>query len=218
MSNYQTVLLDLDGTLVDSSPGVIHSLQQALSSFGLTETAAHLKTLIGPPIATILLQLYPQVFVNPDHLKRAIHCQRVYYATIGVHESIVYPDVVTVLSALAEAGKPLFVATSKATQAAKHLLKFHHLAPYFIDIIGSPVTLNGANKSAIISHLLKKYPDYALDTMCMVGDRHHDINTATALGIASIGVTYGYGSASEIALANPTHTIANFKDLLELLA
>ena len=210
--------MDLDGTLIDSSPGVIHSLQKALSSFGLSESEQHLKTLIGPPIAKILLQLYPQVFVNLDHLKRAVNAQRVYYATTGVHESVVYPHVAEVISALREQGKPLFVATSKSTVASKKLLKFHRLADYFIDVIGSPVTLNGANKSAIIAYLLKKYPNLATGTMCMVGDRHHDINAATGLGIASIGVTYGYGSLSEIDLANPTHTIASFKDLLGFVA
>lgn len=51
----------------------------------------------------------------------------------------------------------------------------------------------------------------------MVGDRHYDLRAAQAVGIPSIGVLYGYGSAEEIASCAPTHTAATVETLGRLL-
>ena len=54
-------------------------------------------------------------------------------------------------------------------------------------------------------------------SIVMVGDRHYDLAAANAVGVPSIGVLYGYGSAEEIASCAPTHTAASVEALGSLL-
>ena len=51
----------------------------------------------------------------------------------------------------------------------------------------------------------------------MVGDRRHDIDGARACGVASVAVTWGFGSAEELAAATPDHTVSSVGELRSLL-
>src|SRR3989338_10364639 len=136
-TSYSCILFDLDGTLVDSSLGIVNSFQHALAQVGIFEPEERLLTLIGPPIAEMLRTLHPERFADPKLLKRTIDYQRAYYKAQGVHENTLYPSVEDLLYTLKKHQKKLFIATSKPTVFAKKILENQKLDHYFEAIIGS---------------------------------------------------------------------------------
>ena len=215
--NYNLILFDLDGTLLDSSLGVLRSFQHALAYFNQDVSRETLVAKIGPPAPEIFMQLFPDIFSAPNNLRKAMRLQRTYYSTIGVKESERYAGIEEVLKTLHQAGKKICVATSKPTIYAKKILSHHGLDHYFEWISGSTLNLSRSKKIDVITHVLKKYSRLPLTEIIMVGDTHHDINAAQATKINSLGVTYGFGSKRDIHFSAPTHCIDNISELLRIL-
>ena len=212
-----TILFDLDGTLVDSSIGIYNSYCAALSYFNCTIDLKTLKNKIGPPVPVTLQTLFPDLFSDEKNLRKALSEQRKYYRKKGFCESKVYPGIVTLLDSLEKSGKILCVATSKPTLFAKKILIHQNLLSYFDVVIGSTLNLSRTKKTDIIAAVLKKFKSVSLDKIIMIGDRHHDIDGAKENNIASIGVTYGFGSENEILAAKPSfiaHNTAELKGFL----
>ena len=209
---YQTVLFDLDGTLTDSAPGVIHSVQYALKKYGITEAYDNLQCFIGPP----LIQSF-QKFYGFDHEKaaEAVAYYREYYSAGGIFENSVYPGIPEVLARLKEAGKYLAVATSKPEFFAKQVLDHFGLTGYFDFIGGALMDETRTTKEEVLAYTLT---EMKIDpkTAVMVGDRENDATAARALGVSCIGVLYGYGSREELATAGCTVFARQPKDIFRI--
>lgn len=215
--SFELILFDLDGTLVDSSPGIVNSFQYALQQFNLHATSERLISMIGPPVVEIFQTLYPEVFSNASHVKKALQYQRHYYSTQGVNESHLYPNLTELLFFLKNQNKILAVATSKPTVFAKKILQRLELTQYFDKIVGSTLNRKREKKSEIILEILKKYKTIKKDNIVMIGDRYHDIHAAKLHNIYSIGVTYGYGLKEEIVNAKPHYIVDRAVDLKNIL-
>ncbi len=211
MQNYQVVLFDLDGTITDSKLGILNSVLYSLAKFDISiEDLDSLNCFIGPP----LLESF-QEFCHFDKAKAhlAIQYYREYFANTGIFENAVYPGIPQLLSHLKDAGKQLLVATNKPTVFAERIISHFQLDDYFAAIIGSNLDGTLGTKTAVINYALSKVPQVAKENAIMIGDRKHDIIGAQQNGIASIGVTYGYGSSDELQLAQPTYLTDTVEDL-----
>ena len=209
---YQTVLFDLDGTLTDSAPGVIHSVQYALEKYGIAEAYENLQCFIGPP----LIQSF-QKFYGFDHEQaaEAVAYYREYYSAGGIFENSVYPGIPEVLARLKEAGKYLAVATSKPEFFAKQVLDHFGLTGYFDFIGGALMDETRTTKEEVLAYTLTEMK-IDPETAVMVGDRENDAQAARALGIDCIGVLYGYGSREELAAAGCTVFAKQPKDIYRI--
>src|SRR3954447_13138404 len=106
------VLFDLDGTLVDSTPGIWASVRVAAAALGLPEpTPAQLTAMVGPPLQDgFALALGVPVADVP----RAVAAYRAHYAAGALLDVTVYDGVPDLLAALREAGATVAVAASPA--------------------------------------------------------------------------------------------------------
>lgn len=112
-------------------------------------------------------------------------------------ENAVYPGVKEMLETLNAAGKRLYVATSKPTVYAVRILQHFDLNNQFVGIYGSELDGTRTNKADLLAYLLEV--EHLLpSTVAMVGDRKHDVLGARRNGFLAVGVTYGYGSETEI--------------------
>jgi phosphoglycolate phosphatase len=190
------VLIDLDGTLTDSRPGIVASIQHALRALG--HDAPHesaLQKYIGPPLHAAFRELLP---VNQDSdVARAIAAYRERYVAIGMFENAVYSGVLEALKLLRNRGARLFVATSKPQVFAQRILEHFELSHFFDKIYGSELDGQRTDKIDLISYLLAKSQLQKSETV-MVGDRHHDIVGAMTNGVRAVGVLWGYGSRAEL--------------------
>ncbi len=197
------VLFDLDGTLLDPKPGIIGSVQFALRSLGLpVPPVDDLLHVIGPP----LRDSFPRLGVPAADVERALVFYRANYSGAAgttlpaMFDADAYPGIADELAALKRADCRLIVATSKPHVFAKPILREKKLAHYFSAIHGAELDGTRDDKTDLIAHIIATEnidPTQAL----MIGDRRFDIAGARNNGLRSIGVTWGYGSLSELRTA-----------------
>ena len=89
MGNYQNIFLDLDGTIMDSGPGIKKSVQYALDHFSLhNQPEEKLRRFIGPALTDSFMNVYG---FTAEQAEEALAYYREYYPTIGIFEASIYP-------------------------------------------------------------------------------------------------------------------------------
>ena len=209
------LLFDLDGTLIDSSEGIVRCLQQALTAMGRpAPPAAGLRRRIGSPLPTILAPLLGTT--APAVVQTAVRHYRERYAAVGLYEASVYDGVPAVLDTLASSGHRLWVVTSKARVYARRVTEHFGLAGRFRDVCG-PDLVDFGPKGGLIRDLLRREGLAAAATV-MVGDRAEDILAAHENGLRAIGALWGYGTADELRSAQPAGLAERVQDLPAIVA
>ncbi|MBP2650584.1 MAG: HAD-superfamily hydrolase, subfamily variant 1 [Firmicutes bacterium] len=213
--SYDIILFDLDGTLTDSKPGIIKSVQYALDKCGIYEPDLDkLIPFIGPPLLESFQEFYS---MERPQAEQAIGYYREYFSKTGIYENAVYPEIIELLASLTNCGKRLIMATSKPAVFATQIAKYFALEQYFTTIVGSNLDGTLTSKTEVVACALSAVSDKLRRRSVMVGDRKYDIIGAQSNHIDSIGVEYGYGTSEELSLANPTHLVANVDELKQLL-
>lgn len=211
MQGFDAVLFDLDGTLLDSAPGIFDSFRHTLAQFGTAATPQQLQRFLGPPLRDSFAQLLP-----PGDVERAIAIYRERYAAMSGPLTGVYPGVPQMLAALRAAGYTVCIATSKLQPVAQRLLSEKGLQDAFDFIGGSAGDTALDTKTAVMRHVLRQP---ALQGKCavMVGDRDNDMQGAADCGLPALGALYGYGSAEELAPFAPLAMLPSVEALRDWL-
>ena len=208
----KTILFDLDGTLTDSGEGIINCAILALEHFGLPiPSREEMRVFVGPP----LHETFIKHGVPADRTDEAIRVYRSRYIPIGKFENTPYPGIREMLEALKAAGFKLFVATSKPEHMSIEILEHFDLAKYFDQICGATMDTSRSSKEAVIEYLL--HENGRADNMVMVGDTKFDVIGAKMHGISTIGVSWGYGTVSEMKEAGAVKIVNTPQELLDAL-
>jgi phosphoglycolate phosphatase len=205
----RSVLLDLDGTLVDSRPGIVASCSAALRGLGHDPGEA-LDIAIGPPLEDILRTLLQSY--GDDRIDEAVVAYRQHYGQSGLLGSEPYSGIRCALEAMQGAGLRIYLATSKREVFARRILENLKLATYFDGIYGSVPGGTLDHKPELLAHILSGQ-DVSASHSLMVGDRRHDIVGARAVGMRSLGVLWGYGSRHELETAGADQLVERPADL-----
>ena len=194
MPKITNVVFDLDGTLTDPAEGILRCIQHSLTTLEIPcPPETELTRFIGPPLREVFCQLCDSA--DEGLVERAVTVFRERFSTIGLFENNPYPNVSQMLIDLS--GYNLYVATSKPQVYAAQILKHFSLADHFIEIHGNDLAGNLDDKAELLRDLItRRHLDP--QTTIMVGDRKHDVVAAWKNGVASLAVTYGYGSKEEL--------------------
>ena len=214
--NKTHILFDLDGTLTDPGMGITNSVMHALTHFGITVTdRSDLYRFIGPPLMDSFMEYCG---LTEEQAVEAVRVYREYFADKGWAENAVYSGIEALLADLVAAGKMLLVATSKPQIFAERILIHFGLDKYFTHICGVALQApRGYSKADVIRDALDRAGVSDASAAVMVGDRHHDIDGAKAVGMESIGVLYGYGDRTEHEAAGAdaiAESVATLKAML----
>jgi phosphoglycolate phosphatase len=194
----RSVLLDLDGTLLNTFEGITNSVIYALEAVGVKAPAPQeLTWLIGPPLEESF-----SILVGSTDVRMINECLRHYrvrYEKQGLYEGSVYPGIPEALAELRESSD-LFLATSKPIVYGREALQHYGLLDLFTNVYGSEFDGTRTQKDELIAYVLEKESLINTDTL-MVGDRKYDILGAKANGVFSVGVTWGFGTAGELVTA-----------------
>jgi phosphoglycolate phosphatase len=196
---YSAVLFDLDGTIVDSAPGITSSLAYTFEAMGLqVPSPAKLLEWVGPPIMDSFRDL---AGFDPLTSARALAIYREHYVLTGVFDADLYPGLRDVLRTIHESDLPLSLATSKPESTARLILDHYDLARYFDELTGASEDEVRSAKADVVEEALRRLRVRGADLTrpVMVGDRHHDVVGAAAHGVPTIYVTWGYGAPEETA-------------------
>ena len=206
-----SVLLDLDGTLVDSQPGILASCLAALRALGHEpEETLDIKHAIGPPledVMRVLLQPY-----GDDRVGEAVAAYRQHYGERGLFGSEPYPGIGSSLNEMQQAGLRIYLATSKRETFANRILHDLGFAAYFDGVHGSVPGGGLDYKPELLAHILSRHnvlPSHSV----MVGDRRYDISGAHAVGMRGLGVLWGYGTRDELETAGADQLVESTADL-----
>ncbi len=191
------VLLDLDGTISDSSLGIGRSLQHAFSACGYEPpTHEQVRSVIGPPFELSL----PTLGVPPGDVERVVETYRVRYEDIGLFENEVYAGVAEMLTDLVDRGYVLALATAKPQHTAIRIIEHFGFTDAFALQAGATAHVGSTRrtKADVITYALGQLGVDAGPHVVMVGDRDHDVEGALLNGIDCIGVTWGFGDRDEL--------------------
>lgn len=194
---FQYILFDLDGTLVDSSEGILNSAYSALEAMGRIENDMQkLCCFIGPPLKDAFIKLYD---MDESTANEATKKFREYYNKKGKYQCCLYEGIEKTLSQLKGLGRKLFVATSKPTVFSVDILKHLGIDMYFDGVVGSNLDNSRSKKCEVISFILDENKITDRDLVVMIGDKSHDLVGAAQCNIHGIGVTYGFGDYEELS-------------------
>lgn len=211
MKDYDVILFDLDGTLTDSSPGIINSIVYALDKYGImVEDTAKLRKFLGPPLHESFKEFYG---FDEEKAMEAVLFYREYFSTEGLFENQVYNGIPDLLQKLNDNGKRVIAATSKPQKFTDRIMEHFDLAKYFEFTAGSNMDGTRSKKAEIIEYALNECKITNKSNVIMVGDRKHDIIGAKSVGIDSIGVEYGYGDYDELKNAGATYIVKTVEEL-----
>ncbi len=205
------LLLDLDGTLIDSKPGIAASIRVACAETGLAQPdEATLHEFIGPPLGYSLEVHYG--LTDRAFVDGFVAAYRRSYLAEGMRNGAIYPGMEDVLAEFRRRGERLFVATSKPRVHAATMLDDYGLARCFDAIHGSELDGGRFDKAELIAHILASESLHAGEAI-MVGDRRFDIEGAIGNGIAAVAALWGYGGHDELSRAGATEFCERPADL-----
>ena len=209
------MLFDLDGTLSHSEPGICGTLKLALAEVGLPVPSDDLlRTAIGPPFTTGL----PDIGVPADRVDEVTVAYRSIYEDTGLFDTTMYDGVADLLDELTDRGRTLCVATSKPETSALRVVEHFGLSDRFKVIGAASDDYLVHTKADVIASVLDRLGLVGGDEIVMVGDRRYDVEGAAAHGIDTIGVTWGYGSRTELQAAGAWAIVEQPSDVGRLVA
>lgn len=210
------VAFDLDGTLVDSAPGLADAVDMALQDVGLPAAGIErISTWIGNG-ADIMVERavrWAEGDMSPAFLQQVRDKFDHYYADTAAGGSRLYPQVKETLAALHAHGLPLCLITNKPTPFVAPLLASLGIENYFTVVIGGDDVVQKKPHPAPIYLMLAQLGLRASE-LVFVGDSRNDIQAAQAAGCRCVGLTYGYNYGESIALSKPDCVLEHFADLL----
>ena len=218
MKNYHTVAFDLDGTLTDPKRGLTSAFAYGLKKIGIEiKDKESLKKFIGPPLRESFRDEYG---LSEEAADDALMLFREFFGVYGWWDNELYDGIHDLLSSLKSAGKKIVLATSKPEVYSSKILKLFGLTEYFDFCEGASFDSSREKKCDVLDYALANAGVRTAAEKAgavLVGDTRFDIEGARICGVDSIGVTYGYGSAEELAAEGATYiakTVGEVKRIL----
>lgn len=215
MANFDAVLFDFDGTMVDSSKGIFHSLIYALRSAGADEPdEATLRKFIGPPIYDSFQNLF---HFPEDEIEFLIKKYRENYSSEGLLMLDIYDGIPELLKKLHDSGIKTATASSKPRVFIQRILEATGLGEHIDYIGGTSFDEKGAGKTAILVDAMENLGCTDKSRVLMVGDRKYDIDGAKGAGIPTAAVLYGFGSREEFEKHGAEYIVNGTKELEKII-
>jgi len=213
--NITSIIFDLDGTLVESFPGISFSLTKAIFDYDSNIKVKLESCLIGPPLREILQKLLPQL--NDEAIIKIEKNFRRFYEQKGLEETFLYDQIENGLSKLQKNNVRLFVATNKPLNLSLKILEQLNIMDYFEKVTSKyNHHISFENKTEVVKSLITENNIISKTTL-FVGDSEDDAKAAFQNSISFIAVGYGYGNAHLQEKYPCLSVIYNFSELLSLI-
>lgn len=197
MKKYEIAVFDVDGTLLDTTEGVLASVKYTIDEMGFAPLSdEQLLTFIGPPIQDSFAKAY---HLEGDILQEIATCFRNRYKDYELFKAVPYDGIYKLFDKLSEKGIKIAVATYKRQDYAEAILK-HFGFDRYTNILCGADHENKLKKVDIIRKCMDDLGVCDYSKAVMIGDSSHDAIGAREIGMDFIGVTYGFDfkSMSEV--------------------
>jgi phosphoglycolate phosphatase len=206
---FELVVFDWDGTVVDSTAMIARSIQKAAADLGLrVPTMDQASHVIGLGLNDALAAAVPDLQV--DRIEEFSARYRHHYFAIEP-DIVLFPGIRQLLVALVENGARLAVATGKSRRGLDRAFGATGLGAFFSASRCADET-NPKPHPAMLNELTNELA-VAPERTVMIGDTTHDLAMAAAAGVAAIGVTYGAHPRTQLAAQRPLALAESVEDL-----
>lgn len=206
------VLVDLDGTLVDSAPGIVASLTHAFAACGIEPPRGDWTRFIGPPLPQMLATVLPSLAL--EQREAVIAAYRAHYGAVGLFETVCYPEISETLAVVAGTGRRIYVVTNKPQQPAEAVITHLGLHAHVHRIVGGDPTgrVSKPERAAMLAQEEK------LTGGIFLGDGRDDLLAAERIGAAFLLAGWGYGADRVLKERPDVSVLAQPRELLDRLA
>ncbi len=188
--NFDVVLWDLDGTLMDTKAGILNSVRHTAKACGLRELSdVEIDKFIGPPFEYSAKEIFG---VGDLEATRLADIFREKYKTLELFNAVPTPYVFDVMKELKDNSILQGLATYKTEFCSFPLMEHFGFNEYLDVMHGGIVGLN-KTKTDIMIECIKDLKIDDMDRVLMVGDTEHDLRASMELGCYFLGVNFGFG-------------------------
>ncbi len=212
---YKTLLFDLDGTLIDSKPGIQTAMRKALDTESVPYTQEILDQIVGPPFRISMRDFFK--IHDEDLVEKLVSIYRGNYQAGDWRDCSIYPGVVDMLVELKRAGYVLGLATSKPLKYTSTIMNELDLSKHFDFVGGSKGDSINELKTDVINMVLDRLNVTDLDSVLMIGDRLYDIVGAKSSRVDSVGVLWGYGDREELESHGADYILSTPDEIVKFL-
>lgn len=211
MSNYEVLIFDWDGTLVDSIGRIVESVSMAADICGLPRRdAAQIKGIIGLAMPEAIASLYPDV-TDPKMVEVFRRAYGEHYLALEAEPSVLYPGVAQTLQVLRDRGHILAVATGKGRAGLDRALAVQGWQDFF-DITRC-ADETASKPDPLMIHEILAHCGVRPERALMVGDSVFDLRMASRAGLDSAAVTYGAQSVEVLLACSPRFVVNEFPEI-----
>ncbi len=215
MSN-QLIVFDMDGTLTDTLPVMVETMQRALeaSGFPRDDDPVRVREELGVDLALTVRCLLPSA---EDSAQRRVITN---YAALyrGVEKELglrLFPEVLPVLETLRAAGQRLVIGTGKSRAGLDRVLPILGIGHFFVDSCTADESAHKPDP-LMLALLMRRNAAVPAETL-MVGDTTFDVRMARAASVASVAVSSGTHAAEALRAAGADHLVRTLAELPALV-
>ncbi len=210
MADYQLIIFDWDGTLMDSQARIVACLEAASDDLQVPRlTTLQYKHVIGLGLREAIVQLYPN-FTEAQIIEFADR-YRYHFVTANETPSGLFKDVRQMLNTLNQSGYMLAVATGKARRGLEQVLADTGLAECFHGSRCADETRSKPHPQ-MLEELLDEFGLAAREAI-MVGDTEYDLLMAGSLGMDALAVSYGVHDKDSLLKHQPVACVDSISEL-----
>lgn len=206
---FDGVIFDFDGTLADTSEGVIESVEYALKKVGSPAFPREtLRGFIGP---SLFISFQRITGLSPETAELAVKYYRETYSREGIFKLKIYDGMRELLDELKAGGVKISVASAKPQVSLDVVVKFLNLETEFDKVVGPSLAVKSDDKESLVRAAT------LTENSVMIGDAIYDIRAAKAAGVGSIAALYGFGKRVDLLGEQPDFTAESVADLKKIL-
>ncbi|GJL81148.1 MAG: phosphoglycolate phosphatase, bacterial [marine bacterium B5-7] len=210
---WPAVLIDLDGTLVDSVPDLAISINLMRADLGLpSQDEGLLRTFVGNGVWRLVERSLAGTIdglVDDKRVEEAYPLFLNHYRDHLCDKSVCYPGVNAGLERMSRGGIMLACVTNKPESFSHQLLEQLGIRHYFCSLVGGDTLTDKKPHPEPLRHAARGL-GFAVESCILVGDSASDIKAARAAGCDSICVSYGYNQGVDLESLKPTYLVDKF--------
>ena len=212
---YKLAIFDFDGTLVDSTPGIVDVMKIVIDEYKFEpKMLDEWSLLVGVPLPKQMEIILPDR--DADFHLEVANRYRAIYDTMAVEICPPFADMMPMLETLQSEGVTITIATSKRRNLVEVVLDHHKITDMFKMVLGAQDVTNHKPHPESVHQTIQKLGIPIAETV-VIGDSVFDLDMARNAGADAIGVTTGIHTREMLAKSEPRHIVGNLDEVGKLI-
>lgn len=215
MKKYKCIIFDFDGTLADTTAGIVSTFQETFREMGIESPSVEkLKSTIGLTLKDGFKAAMEGL--TEEQADTCVATYRRLFDIIAIPCTTAYPGVVETLKTLKREGYLLTIATSRSHRSLNILSEKLGIKDCFEGFYGAEDVVNHKPAPDLVNLILDTYRLSPEETL-VVGDAHYDMLMGQGAGCKVCGVTWGNQSRAQLQSVDPDYLIDNIKEIFDII-